>query len=376
MKFISPFLKPLATKMKIRGLWKQLLIFVFIISHHINIAYAQEKTEAPKLSDSKSYTWIILPDLQNYQKFERNQPIFQIMVNWIKDQRSNLNIQMVLCVGDLVDRGNILSYGDKSKGDQSAYQQWHAVTRAFSKLNGIVPYILCTGNHDYGQEIAENRYSQFNSYFPPQFNPSNYELLVEMDENAQGVKTLENACYEWTSPLNQKYLLFSLEFAPRNDVLKWAREVSSREEYHKHIGVVLTHSYIDTAGRRVMKNNYPLKEMNSGEEIWKELIKQSCNIRFVFSGHICNSDAFTGQVGYSSELNECYKIVHQMLFNAQRVGGGHWGNGGDGWLRILEFLPDKRTLKVSTFSPLFYISPSTRDLSWRHESYDEFILKY
>lgn len=61
-----------------------------------------------------------------------------------------------------------------------------------------------------------------------------------------------------------------------------------------------------------------------------------------------------------------------MTFNAQALGGGWYGNGGDGWLRILEFLPDDKTVKVRTFSPFFAISPKTQHLAWRTESYDQF----
>ncbi|GHT77103.1 hypothetical protein AGMMS50262_17270 [Bacteroidia bacterium] len=61
-----------------------------------------------------------------------------------------------------------------------------------------------------------------------------------------------------------------------------------------------------------------------------------------------------------------------MVFNAQALGGGWSGNGGDGWLRILEFLPDGKTVKVKTFSPLFAASPTTQQFAWRTKPYDEF----
>jgi len=61
-----------------------------------------------------------------------------------------------------------------------------------------------------------------------------------------------------------------------------------------------------------------------------------------------------------------------MLFDTQTVGGGWHGNGGDGWLRLLEFSPDLKTVKAKTFSPLFAISPSTQYLAWGHEDYNEF----
>jgi len=54
------------------------------------------------------------------------------------------------------------------------------------------------------------------------------------------------------------------------------------------------------------------------------------------------------------------------------MGGGWHGNGGDGWIRILEFLPDGKTVKVKTFSPMFAISPSTKHLAWDREDYNEF----
>ena len=66
------------------------------------------------------------------------------------------------------------------------------------------------------------------------------------------------------------------------------------------------------------------------------------------------------------------KDVSQMTFNVQYVGGGPEGNGGDGWLRILEFMPDGKTIKVRTYSPLFGISKLTRHLAHRTAPYDQF----
>lgn len=61
-----------------------------------------------------------------------------------------------------------------------------------------------------------------------------------------------------------------------------------------------------------------------------------------------------------------------MVFNARAPGVGWYGNGGDGWLRLLEFLPGGRTVKVRTFSPLFALSPTTQAFDWRTEPCDEF----
>lgn len=335
----------------------------------------QQQVKAPQLSDPASFTWIVLPDPQSYTKFGRNQPLFDLMTAWIKDQRKHLNIQLVLCEGDLVEQNNI-TVPDSIAGDQTSQEQWQAASAAFGKLDGIVPYVICTGNHDYGIVSAENRYSQFNSYFPPQRNPLTGKLLVEMAPNGQGVLTLENACYEWIASSGQPFLIFSLEFGPRNETLAWAKEVAARPKYQKHIGVVLTHSYLDSKGERIVKAKYLLEGPNYGDGIWKQLVQPASNIRFVLCGHVADSESHRGQVGYREDSNSTGKPVHQMMFNAQREGGGWRGNGGDGWLRIMEFLPDRKTLKVSTFSPFFYISPSTRSLSWRLEAFDQFELNY
>jgi hypothetical protein len=337
--------------------------------------FSQNKPEAPGLSDPNSFTWILLPDLQTYQKFGRNQALFQLMTDWIIDQKENLNIKMVLCTGDLVEQDNLL-VPDGKNGDQPSVKQWEAVRRGFSKLNNNIPYILCTGNHDYGIKSAENRYSQFNSYFPPQGNPLTQNLLVEMAPNEQGIKTLENACYQWKSPLGQSFLIFSLEFAPRTEILSWAKQLAANPRYKDYIGVVLTHSYINSKGKLTHLEKYPLSNANYGEEIWKDLVQPSNNIQFVLSGHIADSESHAGQVGFRTDKNMAGINVHQMLFNAQREGGGWHGNGGDGWLRILEFLPDKKTVKVSTFSPLFWISPSTRSLAQRTEGFDQYFISY
>ena len=45
---------------------------------------------------------------------------------------------------------------------------------------------------------------------------------------------------------------------------------------------------------------------------------------------------------------------------------------GDGWLRIMEFMPDGKTIKIKTFSPFFAISPQQKKYAWRTEEFDQF----
>ena len=92
----------------------------------------------------------------------------------------------------------------------------------------------------------------------------------------------------------------------------------------------------------------------------------------VLCGHTGVPGEFEDSVAYRADKNSAGKTVHQMMFNVQILGGGWEGNGGDGWLRILEFLPDGKTVKVKTYSPLFGISPTTKHLAHRTGACDQF----
>ena len=60
---------------------------------------------------------------------------------------------------------------------------------------------------------------------------------------------------------------------------------------------------------------------------------------------------------FRTDKNSTGKNVAQMMFNAQTADGQWHGNGGDCWLRIMEFMPDGKTIKIKTFSPLFALLP-------------------
>ncbi len=347
------------------------LIAVFFIATQLS---AQDKYEAPKLSDPDSWTMIMLPDPQSYVKFERNQGIFELMTGWISEQIDPLNIQMVLCTGDLVEQNEII-VPDNVNGNQPSRSQWLAVSRAFNRLDGKVPYVLAAGNHDFGYKSVENRKSNYNEYFPAHKNPSNAPLLVAAAKNIDGKPTLENAAFEFVSPHGRKFLFINLEFAPRDTVLQWAKEIVDQERFKDHTVAILTHSYLNSKSEHIEHENYPITDGNYGKAIWEKLVKPSGNIQLVFSGHIGAPDNFKEHVGFRTDRNAASKKVSQMTFNAQAMGGGWHGNGGDGWLRILEFLPDGKTVKVHTFSPFFAISPSTRHLAWQKDPYNEFVFE-
>ena len=336
---------------------------------------AQQKYQKPVLSGPGSWSMIMLPDPQNYVKFGRNQPIFELMTAWIQENLDSLNIKMTVCTGDLVEQNEMIN-PDGVNGNQPSLAQWKSVSNAFARLDGRMPYVITAGNHDFGyQNVSAVRKSNLYKYFPVDKNTANQKILREVGLNAEGIPTLENAAYEFASPKGRKFLIVSLEFAPRDTILGWARQVISKPVYKDYTVIILTHSYLNSKNERPEKENYNV-DGNFGEAIWKKLVAPSTNIQLVLSGHICAPDNFREHVGFRTDKNAAGKTVNQMAFNAQALGGGWNGNGGDGWLRILEFMPDDKTVKVKTFSPFFAISPTTQQFAWQHDSWNEFTFKF
>lgn len=368
-----------------RKLFYMLLFTVVTLS--VTQVKAQHTYHKPKLDNNRSWSMILIPDPQNYVKWGRNQPIFDLMTAWIEENIDTLNIKIVMCTGDLVEQNDIINRG--ADGDQSSKRQWEAIASSFSKLDGKVPYITATGNHDYTIDYNGNRKSHFNDFFDIDKNHLNRKIIAQNSTNEDGELTLENSAFEIKALNGKDYLFLTVEYAPRDTVVNWAKKVAGMDQYKNHRIVLLTHAYLDEKDQRTTSipkwfeylpysvNNViqkapsiALPQANNGEQIWKKLIQPSSNIELVLSGHISGE-------GYRADKNEKGKAVHQMLFDAQSMGGGHRnGNGGDGWLRILEFFPDNKTVKVKTFSPLFGASPTTQEFAWKNDKRNEFTFRF
>ena len=334
-----------------------------------------KKYQPPRLTHPAAWSLVVIPDVQAYTERPCNHGIVDIMNTWILDNMDPLRIQQVLFTGDLVYR-NDQNRLTPNRNSLLGKEQWKAFSRLMERLDGRISYILCTGNHDYGFNSAENRNSWFDRYFPTDRNPQTRKHLVACNYNSNKIVTLENAAYEFTAPApdNRKFLIIALQFAPTDADLRWAARIAAQPRFKDHFGIVLTHSYIRWTGERMQKENYNLNKQggNPGEAIFRKLVYPAKNIRMVICGHIAAPDKWERGIAFSMDKNASGKSVAQMAFNTQAIGGGFHGSGGDGWLRLLEFMPDRKTIKATTFSPLFAISPSTRHLAWKHDKLSEF----
>ncbi len=338
----------------------------------------------PTLQEEGSFSMILVPDPQSYTKFAANQPLFDLQTAWIAQNIDRLNIKAALFTGDMVEQnGKQISYPlpNDYNGDQTGRQQWEAVSRALSRLDNRLPYVVAQGNHDIGHITATDRHSLAPEFIRPERNIKFEKCLVSTCPNWEGVHTMENSAYEFIDKAWGKILVITFEFAPRDEAIEWAKQLTESEAYKNHKVIILTHSWLGTAGNRIAKEGYTLSPCNWAEAVWQKLVYPSKNICLVLCGHTGAAPKIDGDVAKTNfKPTSSYRVdkaadgrnIPQMMFNSQQ-GDGDWnGNGGDCWLRILEFKPDGKTIGVRTFSPMFALSKLTQHLAWRTAEYDQY----
>ncbi len=314
----------------------------------------------PKLSNKNSANIVLFGDTQKYTQRRETQPILDMMTSWVATNQKKLNIKALLHVGDIVEFNNTLAFA-KEGVNQNSVQMWESVSNAFKRLDNRIPYILCTGNHDYANLKYLNQESKNTSlltkYFNPTRNSKNQISLLKIYAPKNQREQLDNALYkiEIGGKWDTIYVL-SLEYIPRKEVIEWAN--SLLKKYENKTVILLTHMFIDDTAKL------------SSTILWEELVRKSPCIKLILCGHFCQLySPFNTSVAFKEFQKDNGKKVKAMMFNPQAIG---FGNGGDGWLRLLELQPDGKTIKVSTYSPLFAISPMTKHLAWRTAPYDMF----
>ena len=254
---------------------------------------------AERAAEEKSFTVVLLPDTQYYSE---KYPITYISQTlWIRKRLKDDNIKFAIHLGDIVQ-------------NVSRENEWINADRAMQALDGVVPYSVVPGNHDI---VLEQRDSTlYNKYFSPA------RFAGHKWYGGHLGKTNDNN-YCFFEAGGMKFMVISLEFAPRDATLEWAASVAKRHPDHRVI--VATHCYMRNDKRdTICATSYQLKG-NSGEQMWQKLVRKQPNIFLVVSGHVRG-------VGLQTSKNDAGGKVIEMLTDYQGL-----PNGGDGWLRTLRF---------------------------------------
>jgi hypothetical protein len=259
------------------------------------------------LPAAEPFSVVVLPDTQNYA--EKFPDTYMAQTQWIRDNVEKENIKFVMHLGDIVQNHNEFE------------QQWQVADRAHQLLDGVVPYSMLPGNHDLESKdkVLSRETTFYNKYFGPQrFADCPWYGGHWGETNDNNFCTFEAG--------GMKFLVISLEYAPRDEVLAWATGVAAAHPDHRVL--VATHCYMRPA-ERDSKTGGPLG--NSGDGIWEKFVRRSPNVFLVTSGHVLG-------VGRQVSTNDAGLPVHETL--------------GNGWLRIMRFVPSENKIEIRAYSPL------------------------
>jgi len=256
---------------------------------------------------------VVLPDTQKYS--ESFPEIFTAQTQWIADNAEAMNIQFVIHEGDIVQAW-----------DSTA--QWDNAHAAMSILDTAgVPYSMLPGNWDHENNSTTGSTQYYNQYFGPTRFSSYPWYGGNYNENDNN--------YQLLTINKEDYVFVSLDWCPSADEIDWVNTVLTEHAARK--AMLTTHGYLNDAGEITNING-----CGDGTYIWENLIKQHDNLQIVLNGHEIGGDG----EAYRVDPNLAGNPVHQMLANSQE-----YPNGGNGWLRILEFMPAENKVQVRTYSP-------------------------
>ncbi len=311
------------------------------------------------VAGENAYVFAVMPDTQDYTSNPGIAETFANMTDWLVRQKDSLAIQHMIHVGDIVQFGST--------------SQWQIAEDALERLDGELSYTLAVGNHDQQRPGFSSAFSfetDIDTYFTPEQVGATaaqggglydgFDVGADTFNNGNTyADSIRNHYTTLTTPDGTDWLILNLEFGMPDDVLRWASEVV--EAHLDHRVIVNTHSWNGGDGR-ITPTTQPLntdnggwgydirdnpRNVNDGEDAWREFASKYPNIAFTFNGHNFMGGAET-VVSYGAGGNP----VHQIFVNYQN---GAWSgvegvgtNGGNGALRLVVIDPDNDRITTHT----------------------------
>ncbi|MBK7852806.1 MAG: metallophosphoesterase [Bacteroidetes bacterium] len=282
-------------------------------------------------STADKFTIIGLPDTQFYTEEPQglnsggggHNGIFKAQTQWIADHRLDSNIAFVVQLGDCAQNGD------------ANLIEW---MRADTSMKNIefpnvpivdgIPYGICVGNHDQGPignpDGTTNYYNQYfgvsrfsgRGYYGGHYNSNNdnhFELF-----NAGGIDFIHISIEYYANTTT----------ASLQPVLDWADALL--KTYSNRKAILSSHN--------ILGSGNPASFQGPGQKIYDDL-KDNPNLILMLAGHVPGegrrTDVFNGNT------------VHTLMSDYQ----SGYTNGGNGYLRIMQFLPDQNQLRVKSYSP-------------------------
>lgn len=280
----------------------------------MNVSFYQPSTTPPP---PENFTLVVLPDTQLYS--ESYPSVYDNQTQWIVNNAGSMKTVFVTHEGDVVNvNGQTI--------------QWQRANSSMSKLDGSVPWGIAPGNHD-----LDSNLTNYNTYF-------GYSRFSGKSWYGGAYQNTNTNSYELFSGGADNYVIFHFQYGVNDSVLAWAN--TTLAGYPNSRVIVTAHDYMSSAGTR----------STTGTLIWNSFVAPHADQVFlVLCGHTVAEALRTDIVGGHT--------VYQILANYQDR-----PNGGNGWLRTMEFRPTEDKIYAKTYSP--YLN------SYETDSNSQFTLDY
>ncbi len=314
--------------------------------------WLDEKEVAP-VTDY-AYSFAVVGDTQTMS--EDDPKAMEKIYDWLIANKDTQKIEYVLGMGDITD--------------DSTDTEWENADKFIRKLDGVIPYSLCRGNHDDWDDFNRILHNGFyETTISGMMNEGDVDLtdptqpgLKEgtLPDGTTGLITnrgdvpeggivkgdLTNS-YRTIEAGGTKYLIMTIDFAPSGAALQWASDVIAAHPDHKVI--ITTHAYMYRDGTTLDKDDcYPpsyykgYTDAQNGDDMWNKVFSKHENVLMVLSGH----DPWQ-HIVYRQDKGEKGNTVTQMLVDAQYVDRYI---GSTAMVAMLYFSEDGNTMTVRFYS--------------------------
>lgn len=285
------------------------------------------------------FSIIALPDTQNYTSISSPTDIFEQQTQWIVDNVVTENIKAVTHLGDIVN-------------SPWSASQWLRATTAMDLLNGVVAYGTCPGNHDIASGNTDYL-QRFGPNAPRWINPADGQLY----DWYRGASPTGYSDYQVIHVDGRDWMLLHMDIDARDQDIAWAQGVL--DAHPTTLTILSTHNYLAETGGGGASGSHTGErgrvpvlwvggaDRNTPEQVFQKLVYPNNQIFMVICGH-------NFAIYNLEETNARGNVVHEVLVDYQTL-----ANGGNGFLRIMEFRPSEQKVVHSTYSPFLgrYFDP-------------------
>lgn len=291
---------------------KKYLFAVFILLLVLLSSLLQAYAEEPAINsreDQFSFVWI--SDTQTLTEKPSLASYIPDIFNWIIYSKNEYNTLSVFHTGDIVENGWNQLY-------------WDRINAGIDILPANLPLIAAAGNHD-----VAKRYASYEPWLKQDFVKK--EIPENQYKNGEGY-------YHLFYPGKEKIVAVSIGYnSIDQEGMDWVQSVFER--YSDHTGILITHSFTSY----IKGNDYLFTK--EGKKLFENVVVPCNNVKLVLCGHIHGNDTYAARLTETDGSERIVNILrydYQYAFTPDRIG----------YIRILRFNPEDRSIEVMTYSPI------------------------